>query len=112
MRTIMIEIPDDQAHPAGASDEKVARDARLALTILWSDRGSISQGKGAELAGLTRVEFIDELGRANVSAIQTSVDELRDGDANRACAVSLRDQKLVFARRSPAFNRLDRPRSR
>jgi hypothetical protein len=26
---------------------------------------------------LTRAEFIDELGRANVSAIQTSVDELR-----------------------------------
>jgi tetrahydromethanopterin S-methyltransferase subunit F len=27
---------------------------------------------------LPRAEFIDELGRANVSAIQTSVDELRD----------------------------------
>jgi hypothetical protein len=27
---------------------------------------------------LTRAEFIDELGRANVSAIQTSVDELRE----------------------------------
>ena len=38
----------------------------------------ISQGKGAENARLTRVEFIDEFGRANVSAIQTSVDELRD----------------------------------
>jgi Uncharacterised protein family (UPF0175) len=34
--------------------------------------------QGAELAGLPRAEFIDELGRANVSAIQTSVDELRD----------------------------------
>jgi Uncharacterised protein family (UPF0175) len=37
----------------------------------------ISHRKGAEIAGLTRVEFIDELGRANVSAIQTSVEELR-----------------------------------
>ena len=37
----------------------------------------ISQGKGAEIAGLTRVEFIDEFGRANVSAIQTSVEDLR-----------------------------------
>jgi hypothetical protein len=33
----------------------------------------ISQGMRAEIAGLTRAEFIDELGRANVSAIQTSV---------------------------------------
>ena len=78
MKAITIEIPDDLAHPAGASDEDVARDARLALAILWYDRGLIAQGKGAELAGLPRAEFIDELGRANVSAIQTSVDELRD----------------------------------
>lgn len=77
MKTILIEIPDDLAHAAGASDEDVARDARLALAILWHDRGMISQGKGAEIAGLTRAEFIDELGRANVSAIQTSVEELR-----------------------------------
>jgi hypothetical protein len=44
----------------------------------WVSWSVISPGKGAELAGLTRAEFIDELGRANVSAIQTSVDELRD----------------------------------
>jgi hypothetical protein len=35
MKSITIEIPDDLAHPAGASDEDVARDARLALAILW-----------------------------------------------------------------------------
>jgi predicted HTH domain antitoxin len=78
MKTITIEISDDLMHAAGASDEDVARDARLGLAILWYDRGIVSQGKGAEIAGLTRVEFIDELGRANVSAIQTSVEELRE----------------------------------
>jgi predicted HTH domain antitoxin len=77
MKTDTIEIPDDLAYPAGASDEDIARDARLALAILWYDRGMISQGKGAEIAGLTRAEFINELGRANVSAIQTSDEELR-----------------------------------
>ncbi len=78
MKTITIEIPEDLPPAVGASDEDVAREARLALAILWYDRGLISQGKGAEIAGLTRAEFIDELGRANVSAIQTSVDELRE----------------------------------
>jgi predicted HTH domain antitoxin len=76
MRTITIELPDSLSQVV-ASDEEVAREARLALAILWYDRGLISQGKGAEIAGLTRVEFIDELGRSNVSAIQTSVAELR-----------------------------------
>jgi predicted HTH domain antitoxin len=69
MKTITIEIPDDLAHPAGTSDEDVARDARLALAMLRCDRGMISEGKGAELAGLTRAEFIHELGRANIRAI-------------------------------------------
>ncbi len=77
MKTITIEIPEDMVRASGASDEDVERDARLALAIRWYDRGWISQGKGAEIAGLSRAEFIDELGRANVSAIQTSVEELR-----------------------------------
>jgi predicted HTH domain antitoxin len=77
MKTITIEVPDNLPLPFAASDEALARELRLAAAIFWYDRGLISQGKGAELAGLTRVEFIDALGRANVSAIQTSVEELR-----------------------------------
>ena len=78
MRTITIELPDALPPALDVSDEEVAREARLALAIVWYDRGLISQGKGAEIAGLSRAEFIDELGRANVSAIQTSVEELRE----------------------------------
>ncbi len=77
MRTITIEVPDDATLPYGESSEHFARELRLAAAIFWYDRGEISQGRGAEIAGLTRVEFIDALGRANVSAIQTSVAELR-----------------------------------
>lgn len=77
MRTITIELPDTLPAALVASDEQVAREARLALAIRWYDRGLISQGKGAEVAGLTRVEFIDELGRANVSALQASAEGLR-----------------------------------
>lgn len=77
MRTITIEVPDNLPLAVAASDEDLSRAFRLAVAIFWYDRGLISQGKGAEIAGLTRAEFIDELGRANVSAIQTSVEELR-----------------------------------
>lgn len=77
MRTVTIELPDQLPPLLDASDDQVAREARLALAIVWYDRGLISQGMGAEIAGLTRAEFIDELGRANVSAIQTSAEELR-----------------------------------
>ncbi len=77
MRTITIELPDSLSQRVAASDQEVARAARLALAIRWYDQGLISQGRVAEIAGLTRAEFIDELGRSNVSAIQTSVAELR-----------------------------------
>ena len=77
MKLITIEIPDGTALPFADSDEQLAREFRLAAAIFWYDRGMISQGKGAEIAGLTRVEFIDALGRANVSAIQTTPAELK-----------------------------------
>ncbi len=77
MKTITIRVPDDAELPFADSDEQFARELQLAAAIYWYDRGMISQGKGAEIAGLTRVEFIDALGRANVSAIQVTPAELK-----------------------------------
>ena len=76
MKTISIDIPESAVLPV--SDEEFARGLRLAAAIFWYDKGLISQGKGAEIAGLTRVEFIDALGQAKVSAIQTSVEEFKE----------------------------------
>jgi predicted HTH domain antitoxin len=88
MKTVTIEVPDDLGIAVGKSEADLPRAVRLAAAIQWYSEGLISQGKGAELAGLTRVEFIDALGRANVGAIQTSVEELeaeleRSIDAHR-----------------------------
>ena len=77
MKTISIDIPGSAVFSVSASDEELARGLRLAAAIFWYDKGLISQGKGAEIAGLTRVEFIGALDQANVSAIQTSVEELK-----------------------------------
>jgi predicted HTH domain antitoxin len=81
IKTITIEVPDDDPGapgPFATSDDEFARELRLAAAIFRYDRGLISQGKGAEIAGLSPAEFIDALGRVNVSAIQTTVDELRE----------------------------------
>jgi predicted HTH domain antitoxin len=78
MKTITIEIPDQVELPFSCSEEEFARELRLAAAIFWYDRGLISQGKGAEIAGMSRAAFIDALGRANVDALQTTAEELRD----------------------------------
>ena len=77
MKTITLEMPDDAVALSWCSEDEFPSQLRLAAAIFWYDRGLISQGKGAEIAGLTRADFIDELGRANVSAIQTSVEEVK-----------------------------------
>jgi predicted HTH domain antitoxin len=75
MSTITIELPDDIV--AGASTpEDFARELHLAAAIHWYSRGLISQGRGAQIAGLDRRSFILALGRAGVDAIQVSAEEL------------------------------------
>jgi predicted HTH domain antitoxin len=51
---------------------------RIAAAVQWYARGVVSQGRAAELAGLTRADFLDELYRRKVSACQVSAEELVD----------------------------------
>ncbi len=78
MKTITIEVPDDVLLPFANSDEHFARELRLAAAIFWYERGKISQGKGAEIAGLSRADFLDALFRAQVPACQVTIEELKE----------------------------------
>jgi len=49
---------------------------RIAAAVQWYAEQRISQGKAAEIAGLSRAAFIDELHRRKVPAIQISASEL------------------------------------
>jgi predicted HTH domain antitoxin len=44
--------------------------------VTWYDEGRISSGKGAELLGIARAEFLDLLFRHQVSPFQYSPEEL------------------------------------
>ena len=78
MKTVTIEVPDDTILPFAGSDEQFARELRLAAAIFWYDRGMISQGKGAEIAGLSRADFLDALFHAKVPACQVTIEELKE----------------------------------
>ena len=53
-----------------------ASELRLAAAVKWYEQRRVSQGRAAEIAGLSRAEFIDALGRFGVSPFQASADEL------------------------------------
>ena len=55
------------------------RELRIAAAAKWYELGQLSQGRAAEVAGLSRAEFIDALGRYGVSPFQETLEELEAG---------------------------------
>jgi len=51
---------------------------RLASAVKWYEMGLVSQGKAAELAGVSRQEFLKSLARFNVSPFQETAEELAE----------------------------------
>jgi predicted HTH domain antitoxin len=77
MATIEVTLPEDVFSTLRKSPQEVARDVRTAAAVEWYAEGLVSQGKGAELAGLSRVEFLDELAKRKVPVIQMTIEELK-----------------------------------
>jgi len=78
VKTITLEMPDDATALDWCSEDEFPRQLRLAAAIFWYDRGLISQGKGAEIAGLTRAGFLQALSDAKVDAFQITAEELKE----------------------------------
>ena len=57
---------------------------RIAAAVKWYELGRFSQGRAADIAGLSRAGFIDALARYKVSPLQYTAEEvseeLRDAD--------------------------------
>ncbi|HUO10367.1 MAG TPA: UPF0175 family protein [Phycisphaerae bacterium] len=53
-----------------------ASEMRLAAAAKWYEMGIISQGRAAEIAGISRSEFVNSLTRFGVSPFQSSADEI------------------------------------
>ena len=55
---------------------------RISAAVKWYEMGQISQSKVAEIAGLTRAEFINALFRYQVDFMQYTAEELAEEMAN------------------------------
>lgn len=76
MIQVTIEISDGVLAALRKDPEAFARDLRLAAAVKWYELCQISQERAAEVAGLSRAEFIDALGRFGVSPFQYAADEI------------------------------------
>lgn len=76
MTQLALELPDNIFSALRMSPTVFVREMRVAAAVQWYAEQRISQEKAAEIAGLSRVAFIDELRRRNVPAIQLDAAEL------------------------------------
>ena len=76
MTTITYNLPPSTFSALRLSPKEFAREMRIAACVQWYAQGAISQGKAAEIAGLSRAEFLEELFRRKVPACQVTYEEL------------------------------------
>lgn len=77
MTTISLDMPDDVFSALRRSPPEFARELRLAAAIHWYSRGEISQEKAAQIAGMSRSEFLDTLAAKKIDVFGVDLHELK-----------------------------------
>ena len=84
MTNITLSFPDTTFSALHKTPDEFAQEMRIAAAVKWYELEQVSQGKAAEIAGLTRSEFIQALSRYQVSPFQCTeanlIKELRDAN--------------------------------
>jgi predicted HTH domain antitoxin len=78
MAQVVFDFPPTVFSALRKAPAEFAAEMRLAAAIHWYSQGMISQGKAAEIAGVSRAELLEELFRRKIPAIQVTVEELRE----------------------------------
>ena len=58
--------------------DSFVKEMRLAAAVKWYELQMVSQSKDSELAGVSRMEFLDALRRYRVSPFQVTSEQLEE----------------------------------
>lgn len=82
MVSISIQLPETVFSALRKNPDEFVQEMRIAAAVKWYEVGQISQNKAAEVAGITRAEFINALFRYQVDFMQYTAEELAEEMAN------------------------------
>jgi predicted HTH domain antitoxin len=73
---LKIRYPSGFEHAVHMTKEEIEQHIRLMAALKMFELGKVSSGKAAELAGMSRVEFLETCGRYRVSVFNYPPEEL------------------------------------
>ena len=76
MAVLTIDLPEDIFATLRRSPRELEKEVRLAAAIDWYRQGLISQGRGAEIAGVPRADFIDAMAARKIEVVQIDLEAL------------------------------------
>jgi predicted HTH domain antitoxin len=83
MSTVHIEIPEEVLISLKETPETIARELLTSAAVKLFELGKLSSGRAAQLAGMSRVEFLMLLGHYHVSPFSLTTEQL-ERDVNNA----------------------------
>ena len=76
MKTVQIELPDEILLSLKETPDELSCEIRIAAAVKLYELGKLSSGRAAELAGLSRVGFLQILGSYRVSTFNLTLEEI------------------------------------
>ena len=76
IKTVKIPYPEDLPKALGETAEAFERELRFLVAAKLYEMGRISSGRAAEMADMSRVEFLEALGKYRIPVFNYSLEEL------------------------------------
>lgn len=82
MPQVSVQIPEQVLVALGLDPKPLGEELLLAAAVRWFESGRLSSGAAAELAGISKPEFLGKLVNFGVAGLSQTGDELREEAAN------------------------------
>lgn len=75
---VKLQMPESAFAALRLDPGSFTNELRLAAAVKWYEMGMLSQERAAEIAGLSRSDFLFSLARFGVSPLQYTVEEIEE----------------------------------